>query len=181
MGQPSSYYRAKWKKLGLCTNCGTREALRGFVRCQKCLDHHKKDEREKRKNHISRGLCTRCGGINKGKTNECESCMVKKRPQARKDKLTASLRCFGASLDDYNRLYNEQGGRCAICGVHKEKAGNQESDNQNVLCADHCHRSNKLRELLCSHCNHGLGQFKDDAGLLGTAALYLMRFSGDSK
>jgi hypothetical protein len=50
---------------------------------------------------------------------------------------------------------------CVICG-----AGGP-------LVVDHCHASGKVRGMLCSHCNRGLGHFRDDPELLEFAAEYL--------
>jgi hypothetical protein len=50
---------------------------------------------------------------------------------------------------------------CVICGS-KEK-----------LVVDHDHKNNKIRGMLCNHCNRGLGHFRDDPMLLEFAAQYL--------
>jgi hypothetical protein len=41
------------------------------------------------------------------------------------------------------------------------------------LAIDHCHKTGKIRGLLCKNCNQGLGQFKDNIDLLLSAAKYL--------
>src|SRR5262249_42412407 len=66
-------------------------------------------------------------------------------------------------LDEYNRKFKEQKGLCAIC--------KQKSDRR--LSLDHCHVTKMLRALLCHLCNIGLGMFRDDPGLLRSAAEYL--------
>ncbi|SDN72521.1 endonuclease domain-containing protein [Geodermatophilus sp. DSM 45219] len=53
-----------------------------------------------------------------------------------------------------------QDGRCAICGDPAQHL-------------DHDHETGATRQLLCQRCNHGLGLFRDDPGLLHTAALYV--------
>jgi hypothetical protein len=71
---------------------------------------------------------------------------------------------YGITPDDYDRMHREQGGVCAICktaGIRKR------------LNVDHCHRTKKVRGLLCDNCNHGLGKFKDDVELLAVAQQYL--------
>jgi hypothetical protein len=48
------------------------------------------------------------------------------------------------------------------------------------LSVDHCHVTNKVRWLLCSKCNVGLGQFDDDPELLREAANCLDEWRGIS-
>ena len=43
----------------------------------------------------------------------------------------------------------------------------------NAQCIDHDHSTNKIRGVLCSHCNRGLGIFKDNPEILREAARYL--------
>lgn len=42
-----------------------------------------------------------------------------------------------------------------------------------MLAVDHCHRTNKVRGLLCTKCNLGLGYFADTEELLQQAVTYL--------
>jgi hypothetical protein len=41
------------------------------------------------------------------------------------------------------------------------------------LSIDHCHKTGKIRGLLCKDCNIGLGHFKDNIKLLQKAEEYL--------
>lgn len=50
---------------------------------------------------------------------------------------------------------------CVICG------------DTGTLVVDHDHITNKVRGMLCNHCNRGLGHFRDDPMLLEFAAQYL--------
>jgi hypothetical protein len=54
------------------------------------------------------------------------------------------LKISGVDQGTYDRLWDEQGGRCAICGV--DFRGRK-------ACADHCHDTNTPRGLLCDPCN----------------------------
>ena len=60
-----------------------------------------------------------------------------------------------------------QGGKCAICNAHQ-------STLKRSLHADHDHATGKLRGLLCSSCNVGVGHLRDNARLLLNAARYLL-------
>lgn len=66
-------------------------------------------------------------------------------------------------------MYELQGGVCAICGLEQAV---EYSEN---LSVDHDHETGAVRELLCHHCNVGLGGFKDDPRLLNKASAYLMK------
>ena len=68
---------------------------------------------------------------------------------------------YNISLKDYKDLKNKFP-TCAIC-----KSLNQYSAE---LSVDHCHKTGKIRWLLCKHCNRGLGAFFDDPNLLRKAA-----------
>ena len=74
---------------------------------------------------------------------------------------------FGINFDQYEYMLQEQNSVCAICG-NKDK---KDKD----LAVDHCHTTDKVRGLLCSDCNLGLGQFKDSVDLLLRAKKYLER------
>ena len=72
---------------------------------------------------------------------------------------------FGIGLHQYEELYKLQEGKCYICK-------REESKN---LAVDHCHKTQKVRRLLCMDCNTGLGKFKEDPMLLKAALEYLIQ------
>jgi hypothetical protein len=61
---------------------------------------------------------------------------------------------YGIELSDYERMYSEQGGSCAICRNPKE-----------LLCVDHCHTTGKVRGLICSFCNMAVAVVEKDGFL----------------
>jgi hypothetical protein len=77
---------------------------------------------------------------------------------------------YQISLDDYQIMFDEHNGKCAIC----EKDYALSERNLNV---DHDHITNKVRGLLCNQCNLGLGLFKDSFFLLEKAATYIKSYS----
>lgn len=74
---------------------------------------------------------------------------------------------YGLSLEQYNKILQDQKGVCAICGQ-------RESRN---LSVDHNHRTNKNRGLLCSACNWGLGLIESkNPDALNNLIAYIQRF-----
>lgn len=71
---------------------------------------------------------------------------------------------------EYNRLLKEQDYKCSVCKSYG--TGNL---NSNFLFVDHCHKSGKVRGLLCDQCNKGLGNFKDNPEFLLQAIKYLTK------
>lgn len=72
---------------------------------------------------------------------------------------------FDITLEDFDKMVEEHGGVCAICG--------DKNINGHRLCVDHNHETNKIRGLLCDHCNHLLGYAKDNITILRSAINYL--------
>ena len=63
------------------------------------------------------------------------------------------------ALQEYQRLHDLQGGKCAICKNPETKIDPQLS-KPCVLAVDHCHTTNKVRGLLCFRCNTNLGWYE---------------------
>jgi hypothetical protein len=81
------------------------------------------------------------------------------------------LRTYGLTIEQYDALWIEQLGLCAIC---RQPETTQRKGFVMELAVDHCHTTGKVRGLLCSTCNLALGQFADDASRLRAAAMYLV-------
>jgi len=76
------------------------------------------------------------------------------------------LQKFGLTKEAWHALLDSQGGRCAVCGSDSPGGRGQ-------WHTDHCHKTNKVRGLLCAGCNRGIGLLKDDPNVLLAAAIYL--------
>lgn len=80
---------------------------------------------------------------------------------------------FGITLEEYNKMFNDQNGCCKLCGIHQ-------SNCPKALAVDHCHEHEEktgeilIRGLLCGNCNKGLGNFKDNTETLKLAISYLL-------
>lgn len=79
----------------------------------------------------------------------------------------------GITQQEYELIYLDQGGVCAIC------ASSDGGGAWGVLVVDHCHRSGHVRSLLCHNCNTALGLMGDDAKRLRAAADYLDKNNGE--
>ena len=108
--------------------------------------------------HGVRGTCRECRSSNKKRT---------KRYNIRAK--------YGISLNEFMDMYESQDGCCAICNKEIEIYATRDKAYE-VANIDHCHKTNKIRALLCNHCNTGLGKFMDRADLLMKAVEYLNKY-----
>ncbi len=90
------------------------------------------------------------------------------REKIRARDLKDNLGRYGLTPQQYNEMLEQQNFKCKICGA--EKSGSKRADR---LFVDHCHKTNKVRGLLCQHCNMSLGGFRDNPDLLQRASQYL--------
>ena len=99
---------------------------------------------------------------------------------AREWHLAAKL---GISLAVYVKMFAEQEGKCATCGMPETALDRK--GNVRPLAVDHDHhketenKAEKVRQLLCNRCNHVLGLVNDDDSLLGILIAYLKRHRGE--
>jgi len=96
-------------------------------------------------------------------------------PNKDTNRLYNVLRGYGLTEADYLALIDKQGAGCAICGRVAGSGKDSTSKNFRYLCVDHDHDTGKVRGLLCSNCNTGLGMFRDNVELLRLATAYLER------
>lgn len=74
------------------------------------------------------------------------------------------LKRYGMSSAEWEQRAEAQNRRCAICETH---------ETERRLVVDHCHRSNKVRALLCDHCNVGIARFEENPTLFEKASRYV--------
>ena len=74
-----------------------------------------------------------------------------------------------AEYFDYDRLLEKQDGKCAIC-----------NNSDKRLCLDHNHSTGKIRGLLCTRCNRGIGLLGDNVETLKNAIEYLQKEGRDN-
>ena len=108
----------------------------------------------------------------KSRCRPCDNARKRKERMTQKDKYLLRdrkkwlKRNYNISLEQYIELFNAQQGRCKICSVHQAELPYN-------LAVDHCHKTGKVRGLLCKPCNSGIGLLKDDPILLEKAREYL--------
>ena len=85
----------------------------------------------------------------------CRSCRATYRSETRRGNYRQMI------SDDDLKIIIDEVKNCVICGSEEK------------LVVDHDHKKNKIRGMLCNHCNRGLGHFRDDPMLLEFAAQYL--------
>jgi len=183
-----------------CRDCGEERPLTEFTKNRNsrdgyafyCRDHARRlhetsrDRRNggPRKRH-PRGLdipeghkwCPDCGevkplsafgrnaGSPSGVTSYCKPCHNTRGRRAKElvggERTYHLRRRYGITAAEADRMLLGQDGVCAICRTAP------------AVHVDHDHATGAVRALLCFNCNGGLGQFKDDPGLLHAAAYYV--------
>jgi Recombination endonuclease VII len=79
---------------------------------------------------------------------------------------TSLNRNYRITPDDYNKLFDAQQGKCAIC--NKDPLTKK-------LGVDHNHKTSKIRGLLCVKCNAAIGLLKESIKLFDRAKEYLIK------
>jgi hypothetical protein len=93
-----------------------------------------------------------------------------------KEKARSLREDFDLTLEQYEEMHEKQDGKCAIC---KNPETQLRGGKVKKLAVDHNHSTGKIRGLLCSDCNMGIGKLKDDYKILRQAADYLDKYSSD--
>lgn len=137
-------------------------------RCSTCKTE-KSEDRFNKATHSKDGLFNQCKDCRK-KTMERRT--KEERHQEYLKNKTNQLdrdlfKHYGITRNQFNEMRIKQDFLCAICGRH-------ESESHKGLHTDHCHQTKKIRGLLCSACNMGLGHFKDNVTLMTKAIKYLL-------
>lgn len=115
-----------------------------------------------------------CGNIcppervgNKGKiqAKQCRTCSI-------------LMSKYGIHNGTRKQMMQEQNCKCAICKKEIVFQGQTKKGDKgyNAAVLDHCHKTGKLRKLLCGACNLSIGQFEDSIESLQSAIDYLKKF-----
>lgn len=99
--------------------------------------------------------------------------MEKNKERVKKYRKDADLKKkYGLSLVQYNQMLEDQGYVCKICKQSETQLHPIAQIPYN-LSVDHCHKSGKIRALLCNNCNRVLGAVSDNIDLLRKLIAYL--------
>lgn len=106
---------------------------------------------------------------------QCKECRSKYKPSPEmREKNNKRLREWnrlkttGFTQKDFEQTLANQNGKCAICGTDDPGKTNWH--------ADHNHKTNEKRGILCHKCNTGLGLLQDDVDVLCAAINYLKKY-----
>lgn len=114
--------------------------------------------------------CKDCGSTTralKAPGPRCATCLrALKKAQKRAAHGRWILKTYGLTLEQYEALYEAQGGVCYIC--------QRATGKTRRLAVDHDHATGYVRGLLCKPCNSVLAHFRDDAATAWRAYDYLM-------
>jgi len=77
------------------------------------------------------------------------------------------LRIYGISIEQYEEMFEAQGGVCARCEEPPQEALR--------LAVDHCHTTGKVRGLLCGPCNTYLGRLEANLDRLEKDMAYIQK------
>lgn len=128
--------------------------------CLKCEKFKIADHFRGRKDRgTKRRVCRECeNGQNLKRYHERTSTQEAHRRAAYK----YTIKRYGLTIEDYEKMIEDQNGQCLICEESPEK-----------LHVDHDHTTGKIRGLLCHHCNVALGHAKDNPIILERMIKYL--------
>jgi ribosomal protein L37AE/L43A len=87
---------------------------------------------------------------------------------------------YGITLEQYNKIFEEQKGLCKICGS-AESAISSYTKEIKFLAVDHNHTTKEVRSLLCSRCNCLVGYSLEDTDILKKAIEYLKGYQNGSE
>lgn len=164
-----------------CVDCAqgfSRSGSRGPIpkRCPQCAETFRKskygeqDARRKAKwREENLAKCSEQARANYVKSRDSRQAYVRQYYKGRPDmRRKHRLGVYGLSPEQHDRMLESHAGLCGIC----KKAPAADSLGR-TLNIDHCHATGKVRGLLCSKCNRGLGCYDDTPSLLRAAADYL--------
>ncbi len=84
---------------------------------------------------------------------------------------------YNITIADYENLHKKQNGMCSICKKHFDLG----AKGNHRLHVDHCHKTNRVRGLLCFHCNTLIGRIENNLNKMKRICNYLRLNFSDLK
>lgn len=177
--------RAHAKELGICRDCSIM-VPKGYLykRCPPCRAENRESQRACRERDIEKYRAAAREANRKARRERPEAQIIYR--NRCRDKAKADTSSFSPTMASLDRLYlnhvrrkygldaaalesllNGQDWCCSICATPFA--------SQKEIHIDHCHKTGRVRGVLCQGCNTGLGLFRDDRLRLTLAAKYLER------
>lgn len=155
-----------------CSGCGQEKPFAAFYRdarkrigltsrCKTCMDEYARQPAAKERQRVRRNDTSFKTYHTVRARADCDRHKGKKRALELKAR-------YGLDLAVFDKLLEEQQGRCPICAVCLTFGRGASAAH-----VDHDHETGRVRGLLCSNCNRGLGCFKDSPEALTRALQYL--------
>ena len=153
-----------------------------MIKCTKCLEIKSIDSfsRDKYKTTGRRSQCKECNKKDhikrytndpegqRNRSNTYRNNLRKINPEKLKEsqRKSALKKHYNLTLEEYNLKLQEQNGVCEICKT---------PPNKKQLAVDHCHKTGKIRKLLCANCNTALGLLYDDVNIITSLRNYIIK------
>jgi hypothetical protein len=165
-----------------CVSCGESKPADAFYRFEY-------ETKQGKKSYRFDSNCKECKTVKKRAWVEANRDVHRERNEARKqrdkelatddserrergayrhERFKYTLKKYGITEEDFNRMVEEQAGRCAIC----QKIPDGKTFTQRLFI-DHCHANGNVRELLCWHCNVTLGHINENISTLQSMIAYI--------
>ncbi len=113
-----------------------------------------------------------------GKRYYAEAMRKARGKDPRRAKNTMLRNSFGITVEEYERMFAEQGGLCACCREPERRTVRREPNKGKtmLLCVDHDHGTGQVRELLCGACNSAVGFLKERVWVAERVIEYLKKW-----
>jgi len=140
-----------------CKSCNTRKLITEFYKDSYSKDLHSTQCK----------VCRDIRSISYSKERKAKDPIFKKKSQlascmARRKKL------YGVGAKEYQEMLEKQNFSCYTCKTHIK-------DQKKDMAVDHCHKTQKVRGLLCDSCNRAIGLLKDSVEIAINIAEYLKK------
>lgn len=143
------------------------------MKCSRCQEDKPLDLFHKnKKNKNGYDTCKACHSSNTKKYQKADPRKLDKKNKDWYTRNASKIRdrrykkVYGISEQQYNEMLVKQNYCCKLCGAHKDNFSY-------ALNVDHCHKTGKIRGLLCGPCNTAIGRFGDDVAGVERVLKYL--------